>query len=61
MTFLAKRLELLHRLVPEAMRVAVPCRRPNSSTGAADLTAAAASLGLQIEFLYAGTRTEIDI
>jgi putative ABC transport system substrate-binding protein len=56
---LAKRLELLHRLVPEAMRVAV-LSTPNSSTGAADLTAAAASLGLQIEFLYAGTRAEID-
>jgi putative ABC transport system substrate-binding protein len=48
-----------HRLVPEAMRVAV-LSTPNSSTGAADLTAAAASLGLQIEFLYAGTRAEID-
>jgi putative ABC transport system substrate-binding protein len=56
---LAKRLELLHRLVPEAMRVAV-LSTPNSSTGVADLTAAAASLGLQIEFLYAGTREEID-
>jgi len=58
---LAKRLELLHRLVPEAMRVAV-LSTPNSGTGVtdADLTAAAASLGLQIEFLYAGTRQEID-
>jgi putative ABC transport system substrate-binding protein len=58
----AKRLELLHRLVPEARRVAV-LSTPNSRTVAAnvaDLTAAAASLGLQIDFLYAGSRQEID-
>jgi putative ABC transport system substrate-binding protein len=56
---LAKRLELLHRLAPEALRVAA-LWAPNPSTGVAELTAAAASLGLQIEFLYAGTRQEID-
>jgi putative tryptophan/tyrosine transport system substrate-binding protein len=48
--------------VPEARRVAV-LSVPNAGSAAAmvaDLSAAAASLGLQVEFLYASTKDDID-
>jgi putative tryptophan/tyrosine transport system substrate-binding protein len=59
----AKRLELLHRLVPEAVRVAVLLNPANSTSTEATLrqaTEAARALGLQINVLKASTSHEID-
>jgi putative ABC transport system substrate-binding protein len=58
----AKRLGLLHELVPGAARI-FALANPNyafAETIAADLTAAAATLGLHIEVVHAGTIREID-
>jgi putative ABC transport system substrate-binding protein len=58
-----KRLELLHLLVPEAVRVAalsVPNNSGSTAALVARLGAAAPNLGLQMEFLYASTRQDID-
>ena len=59
----AKRLELLHELVPAATRVAVLVN-PADATGAEatlrDVEAAARAMGLQIHVLNASTSREID-
>ena len=58
----AKRLGLLHLLVPRATRIAVLSvpNRPSIEPMIADLHAAAATLGLQIELAYASNIQEID-
>jgi putative ABC transport system substrate-binding protein len=59
----AKRLELLHRLVPEAVRVAVLLNPANASSTEATLRQAqeaASAIGLQINVLKASTSREID-
>jgi putative ABC transport system substrate-binding protein len=58
----AKRLELLHELVPTTATIAVLVN-PNSPVAerqSKDIEAAARVLGLQIRILYAGTEREID-
>jgi putative ABC transport system substrate-binding protein len=59
----AKRLGLLHQLVPKAVRVAVLVD-PTNATGAEatlrDIPEAARALGLQIQVLNAGTSREIE-
>ena len=59
----AKRLRLLHELVPKAVRVAVLVNRGNASVAAStvrDVEEAAPTLGLQIQILNATTIGEID-
>ena len=59
----AKRLELLHELVPRAVRIAVLVDPANASTAESTLTnlePAARAMGLQIRVLYASTSGEID-
>jgi putative ABC transport system substrate-binding protein len=59
----AKRLGLLHDLVPKAVRVAVlvnPDNGPSAETTLRDVKAAAATIGLQIQVLNAATIGEID-
>jgi putative tryptophan/tyrosine transport system substrate-binding protein len=59
----AKRLGLLHDLVPKAVRIAVLVNPANSSTAEAtlrDIPEAARALGLQIQVLHAGTSREIE-
>jgi putative ABC transport system substrate-binding protein len=59
----AKRLGLLHALVPKAVRVAVlwnPASDPPGDTGLQDLQEAARTIGLQIQVLNASTSREID-
>jgi putative ABC transport system substrate-binding protein len=58
----AKRLDVLHRLVPRATRIAVLSvpNSPSMEPTIADLHTAAATLGLQIEPAYAGSVQEID-
>src|SRR5262245_50646330 len=59
----AKRLGLLHDLVPKAVRIAVLVNPANSSTAEAtlrDIPEAARALGLQIQVLHASTRSEIE-
>jgi putative ABC transport system substrate-binding protein len=59
----AKRLELLHELVPKAARVAVlvnPADVPNTEATLRDVGTAARAIGLQIQVLNAGTSREID-
>jgi ABC transporter substrate binding protein len=59
----AKRLELLHRLVPEAVRVAVLLNPANATSTEATLRQAqeaARAIGLQINVLKASTSHEID-
>jgi putative ABC transport system substrate-binding protein len=59
----AKRLGLLHELVPAAVRVAVllnPTNATNAETTLRDVQEAARSMGLQIHVLNAGTSREID-
>jgi putative tryptophan/tyrosine transport system substrate-binding protein len=59
----AKRLGLLHELVPKAVRVAVllnPANAPNSETTLRDANEAAPTIGLQIHVLNASTSSEID-
>jgi ABC-type uncharacterized transport system substrate-binding protein len=59
----AKRLRLLHDLVPKAIRVAVlvnPANAPSTETTLRDAREAASILGLQIQILNATTVGEID-
>jgi putative ABC transport system substrate-binding protein len=59
----AKRLELLHELVPAATRVAVlvnPANATNTETTLKDVEPAAHAIGLQIQVLNASTSREID-
>jgi len=59
----AKRLDLLHQLVPTATRVAVlinPANAANAETTLRDVASAARAVGLQIQVLNASTSREID-
>src|SRR5262245_60667290 len=59
----AKRLELLHELVPGAVRVAVivnPAGGSDAETTLRDVEPAARTMGLQIHVLNASTSREID-
>jgi putative tryptophan/tyrosine transport system substrate-binding protein len=59
----AKRLELLHELVPTATRIAVlvnPANAPTTESTLRDVAAAARATGLQIKVLNASTSREID-
>src|SRR5262249_53666558 len=58
----AKRLALLHELVPKAVRIAVLVNPANPATESAvqDIPDAARALGLQIQVLKASTRSEIE-
>ena len=60
---LAKRLGLLHQLVPKAVRIAVLVNPANASTAEAtlrDIPEAARAIGLQIQVLNASTSREIE-
>jgi putative tryptophan/tyrosine transport system substrate-binding protein len=59
----AKRLGLLHDLVPKAARIAVlvnPTNASNTESISRDVPEAARALGLQIQILNANTRSEIE-
>jgi putative tryptophan/tyrosine transport system substrate-binding protein len=59
----AKRLALLHELVPKAVRIAVlvnPANVPATESTLRDIPEAARAMGLQIQVLNASTRNEID-
>jgi putative ABC transport system substrate-binding protein len=59
----AKRLRLLHDLVPKAVRIAVlvnPAGGPSTESTIRDVKEAASAVGLQIRILTAGTIGEID-
>jgi putative ABC transport system substrate-binding protein len=59
----AKRLGLLHQLVPKAVRVAVLLNLANATTAETtlrDAQEAARTMGLQLQFLNASTGNEID-
>jgi putative tryptophan/tyrosine transport system substrate-binding protein len=59
----AKRLDLLHQLVPKAVRVAVlvdPADGPGTETTLQEVQEAARVIGLQIQTLNASTSNEID-
>jgi ABC-type uncharacterized transport system substrate-binding protein len=59
----AKRLGLLHELIPSTTRVAVlvnPADATNTETTLRDVQSAARTIGLQIQVLNAGTGREID-
>jgi putative tryptophan/tyrosine transport system substrate-binding protein len=58
----AKRLELLHEMVPTAARLAVLVNpaNPNTESTARDAQAAAHAMGLRIQVLKASTSREID-
>jgi putative tryptophan/tyrosine transport system substrate-binding protein len=59
----AKRLRLLHDLVPKAVRIAVlinPAHDPIAETTLRDMPEAARALGLQIQILNASTNREIE-
>jgi putative ABC transport system substrate-binding protein len=59
----AKRLALLHELVPKAVRIAVlvnPANIPATESTLRDIPDAARALGLQIQVLKASTRSEIE-
>jgi putative ABC transport system substrate-binding protein len=59
----AKRMELLHALLPKAMRIAVlanPTNGPSVDTALNQVDAAARALGLQINVFKASTSSEID-
>jgi putative tryptophan/tyrosine transport system substrate-binding protein len=60
---LAKRLGLLHQLVPKAVRIAVLVNPANASTAEAalrDIPEAARAIGLEIQVLNASTSREIE-
>jgi putative ABC transport system substrate-binding protein len=60
---LAKRLGLLHELVPKAFRIAVlvnPANAPNAEATLRDIPDAARAIGLQIQVLNASTSREIE-
>jgi len=59
----AKRLELLHELLPAATRIAVivnPAEAIRTETTLHDLEPAARTMGLQLQILGADTNLEID-
>jgi ABC-type uncharacterized transport system substrate-binding protein len=59
----AKRLGLLHDLVPKAVRIVVlvnPANAPTAEAALRDIPAAARAIGLQIQFLNASTGREIE-
>jgi putative tryptophan/tyrosine transport system substrate-binding protein len=59
----AKRLALLHELVPRAVRMAVlvnPANVPATESTLRDIPEAARAMGLQIQVLKASTRSEIE-
>jgi putative ABC transport system substrate-binding protein len=59
----AKRLSLLHELVPKAVRIAMlvnPANVPATETALRDIPEAARVIGLQIQVLNASTRGEIE-
>jgi putative tryptophan/tyrosine transport system substrate-binding protein len=59
----AKRLQLLHQLVPQARRIAVlvsPASVTNAETTLRDVEAAARTIGLQLQVLKANTAREIE-
>jgi putative ABC transport system substrate-binding protein len=59
----AKRLAILHELVPKAVRIAVlvnPANIPATESTLRDIPDAARALGLQIQILKASTRSEIE-
>jgi putative ABC transport system substrate-binding protein len=59
----AKRLALLHELVPKAVRIAVlvnPANIPATEITLRDIPDAARAMGLQIQVLKASTRSEIE-
>jgi putative tryptophan/tyrosine transport system substrate-binding protein len=59
----AKRLDLLHKLLPKAVHVTVLVNRAiatNAETTSQDVQVAARSIGLQIQILNAGTSREIE-
>jgi putative tryptophan/tyrosine transport system substrate-binding protein len=59
----AKRLALLHELVPRAVRIAVlvnPANVPATESTLRDIPEAARAMGLQIQILKASTRSEIE-
>jgi len=59
----AKRLGLLHQLVPKAVRIAVlvnPGAPQNAETTVRDISEAAPALGLQVRVLKASTSSEIE-
>jgi putative ABC transport system substrate-binding protein len=59
----AKRLALLHQLLPKAVRIAVlvnPANVPATESVLRDIPAAARAMGLQIQVLKASTRSEIE-
>jgi ABC-type uncharacterized transport system substrate-binding protein len=58
----SKRLGLLHQLVPSATRFAalINPNQPDEQSLSADVKAAAAAIGRQIDILYAGTTREIE-
>jgi putative ABC transport system substrate-binding protein len=59
----AKRLGLLHDLVPKAVRIAVlvnPGNAPSAEATLRDIPVAARAIGLQIQVLYASTSREIE-
>jgi putative ABC transport system substrate-binding protein len=59
----AKRLQLLHQLVPQAVRVTVlvnPSNGPVAETTLRDAQEAARTLGLQVQVLNASTSGEVD-
>jgi putative ABC transport system substrate-binding protein len=61
---MAKRLELLHELVPGAVRIAVlvnPSNATETETTLRDLSLAARAMGLQIDVVNASTSREIDL
>jgi len=59
----AKRLQLLHEMVPKAVRIAVlvnPANIPATESALRDIPDAARALGLQIQVLKASTKSEIE-
>jgi putative ABC transport system substrate-binding protein len=59
----AKRLGLLHELVPKAVRIAVlvnPANAPSAESTLRDIPEAAGAIGLQIQVLKASTSREIE-
>jgi putative ABC transport system substrate-binding protein len=60
--FAAKRLALLHELVPKAVRIAVLVNPANTASieSIRDIPDAARAMGLQIQVLNASTRSEIE-
>jgi putative tryptophan/tyrosine transport system substrate-binding protein len=60
---IAKRLQMLHELVPKAVRIAVlinPANAPTAESTLREVKEAAPALGLQIQILNASTIAEID-